>query len=80
MSWHPEPDAMEVNNFSLTWTNKFLYMFPTFSLVGCVLAKVNRDKTDAVTQALTRPTPIGVRWVFSGLGLPKISRAHKIEK
>ena len=40
VSWHPEPEAMAVNAFSLTWNNKFFYMFPPFSLVGQVLAKV----------------------------------------
>ena len=39
---------MAVNAFSLTWNNIFFYMFPLFSLVGRVLAKVIRDKTDAV--------------------------------
>ena len=48
VSWHPEPDAMAVNAFSLTWNNKFFYMFPPFSLVDQVLANVIRDKTDAV--------------------------------
>ena len=48
VSWHQEPEAMAVNTFSLTWNNKFFYMFPPFSLVGRALAKVIRDKTDAV--------------------------------
>ena len=36
VSWHPEPEAMAVNAFSLTWNSKFFYMFPPppFSLVG----------------------------------------------
>ena len=42
--WHPEPEAMAVNVFSLTWNNNYFYMFIPFSLVGQVLAKVNRDK------------------------------------
>ena len=28
VSWHPEPEAMAVNAFSLTWNSKFFYMFP----------------------------------------------------
>ena len=48
VSWHPEPEAMTVNAFSFSCNNKFFYMFPPFSLVGQVLAKVIRDKTDAV--------------------------------
>ena len=49
MSWHPASEAMAVNVFSLTWNNNYFYMFPSFSLVGRVLAKVNRDKTKAIT-------------------------------
>ena len=48
VSWHPEPEAMAVNAFSLNWNNNYFYMFPPFSLVGRVLAKINRDKTEAV--------------------------------
>ena len=56
VSWHPEPEAMAVNAFSLTWNNKFFYMFPPFSLVGRVIAKVIRDKTDAVLVVLVWST------------------------
>ena len=48
VSWHPESEAMTVNAFSFTWNNNFFYMFPPFGRVGRVLAKVNRDKTEAV--------------------------------
>ena len=34
VSWHPEPEAMAINAFSLTWNNNYFYMFPPFSLVG----------------------------------------------
>ena len=46
--WHPEPEAMAVNAFSLTWNNNYFYMLPPFSLVDRVLAKVKRVKTKAV--------------------------------
>ena len=48
VSWHPEPEAMAINAFSLSWNNNYFYMFPPFSLVGRVLANINRDKTNAV--------------------------------
>ena len=48
VSWHPEPEAMAVNAFLLTWNHKFVYMFPPFSLVGQVLAKVIRGKTAVI--------------------------------
>ena len=48
VSWRPEPEAMAVNVFSLTWNSNFLYMLPPVSLLGRVLAKMNRNKTEAV--------------------------------
>ena len=48
VSWHPEPEVMAVNAFYLTWNNNYFCMFPPFSLVGRVSAKVNRDKTEEV--------------------------------
>ena len=34
LSWHPEPEAMAINVFSLTCSNNYFCMFPPFSLVG----------------------------------------------
>ena len=48
VSWHAEPEAMVINAFSLTCNNNYFYMFPPFCLVGRVLAKIHRDKTNAV--------------------------------
>ena len=45
--WHLEPKAMAINAFCLTWNNNYFYMFPPFSLVGQVLAKIHRDKANA---------------------------------
>ena len=47
MPWHPGPKAMAVNAFCLIWNNNYFYDLPLFSL-GPVLAKVNRDMTEAV--------------------------------
>ena len=46
--WHPEPEAIAINASSLTWNNNYFYMFPPFSLVGRVLAKIHRNKTISV--------------------------------
>ena len=48
VSWHPEPKAMAINAFSLTWNNNYFDMFPPFSLVGRVLAKIHRGETNTV--------------------------------
>ena len=47
MTLHPEPKAMTVNAFCITWNNNYFNILPPFSL-GPVLAKVNRVKTEAV--------------------------------
>ena len=49
VSWHPEPEAMAIDAFSLTWNNNFFYIFPPFSLVGLILANIQRNKTNVVT-------------------------------
>ena len=46
VSWHPEPKAMAINFFSLTWSNNYFYMFRPFGRVGRVLAKIHRDETN----------------------------------
>ena len=56
VSWHPEPEAMAVNDFSLTWNNNYFSMFPSFSLVGRVLVKIHRDKSNAATVVPDWPT------------------------
>ena len=48
VSWHPEPEAMAVNAFSLTWSSNYFYMLLSFSAIDQVLTKVNRDKNEAV--------------------------------
>ena len=56
LSWYPEPEAMAINAFSLTCNNNYFYMFSPFSLVGRVLAKIHRDKTNAVIFVPDRST------------------------
>ena len=44
VSWHPEPGAMAVDAFSISWANLKCYAFPPFSLLTKVLAKIRNDK------------------------------------
>ena len=48
VSWHPEPEAIAINAFSMIWHNAYFYIFPPFSIIGQVIAKIRRDKTDAI--------------------------------
>ena len=43
VSYKPDPDAYHVNAFSLGWLNLNSYIFPQFSIVGRVLAKLAQD-------------------------------------
>ena len=42
-SYKPDPDAYHVNAFSLCWLDLNSYIFPPFSIVGRVLAKLAQD-------------------------------------
>ena len=42
--WHPEPGAMAVYAFSISWANLKCYAFPPFSLLTQVLAKICNHK------------------------------------
>ena len=43
-SCKPDPDAYRINAFSLCWLNLNSYIFPPFSIVGRVLAKLAQDR------------------------------------
>ena len=44
VSWHPKPDAMAVDAFTISWSNLKCYAFPPFSLIPQVLRKIQEDK------------------------------------
>ena len=45
ISWKPDPKAQATDAFSSKWNTEFYYIFPVFSLLGKVTAKIYRDKT-----------------------------------
>ena len=47
-SCKPDPDAYRINAFSLCWLNLNSYIFPPFSIVGRVLAKLAQDRATAL--------------------------------
>ena len=53
-SWHPEPEAMAVNAFSLTWSSNYFYMLLPFSAIDQV-----------VTQGQERSSYSGIKMVNS---------------
>ncbi|KAK3100452.1 hypothetical protein FSP39_020111 [Pinctada imbricata] len=56
VSYLPDPNAIAVDAFSMKWNTNFMYMFPPFSILGRVLAKINQDKAEAVMVAPIWPT------------------------
>lgn len=51
ISFLPDPGAVHVDAFSISWTNETNYAFPPFSLLGRVLQKVTEDKARVVLLA-----------------------------
>ena len=48
ISWKPESKALAIDAFSIKWNTEFYYIFPPFSLLGEMTAKIYRDKTKAI--------------------------------
>ena len=56
ISWHPEPNAIAIDAFTICWSDKFLYVFPPFSLLNKVIAKICRDKAKGILIVPKWPT------------------------
>ena len=48
VAWRPDPEAVAINAFTLSWHRKFIYAFPPFSLIGRVLSKLKQDQGKAI--------------------------------
>ena len=46
--WKPDPKALAIDSFSIKWNTEFYYIFPPFSLLGKVTAKIYGDKMKAI--------------------------------
>ena len=55
-SWKPDPDAIHVNAFSMSWAHLFLYAFPPFSMTLSCLQKFCRDKAEGIMVVPLWPT------------------------
>ena len=42
-SYHPNPEAMHINAFSISWQDRPFYGFPPFAVIGKVLHKIVLD-------------------------------------
>ncbi len=51
VSFRPDPNAVALDAFSISWTNMTSYIFAPFSTLGMVLRKIVEDAADAIVIA-----------------------------
>ena len=58
VSYHPDPEAMHINAFSISWQGRPFYASPPFAVIGKVLHKIVLDVATEiilVTNSTTQP-------------------------
>lgn len=43
-SWKPDPESTYIDAMSISWTDKFVYIFPPFSMIWPVITKLEEDR------------------------------------
>ena len=56
VSWLPDPGAVAVDAFSISWADIKIYAYPPFSLVGMVMNKILRDSARGIMIIPVWPT------------------------
>ena len=56
VSYRPDPQALSIDAFSLTWADKMFCAFPPFSVTGNVLRKIKEDRVRGVCVLPNWPT------------------------
>ena len=51
VSWHADPDAYATDAMCLSWKNKYVYIFPPFSMLSRILQKLQEDQAQALVIA-----------------------------
>ena len=46
VSWNPDPEALFINAFNMSWSQLFGYAFPPFSLISRILQKLEMEESD----------------------------------
>lgn len=55
VSWCPDPGAVAIDAFHLSWKEFVSYIFPPFSLMSRVLQKIQQEKVEGVIVVLKWP-------------------------
>ena len=58
VSWYPDPESNSVDAMSISWENKFVYLFPPFSMITKILQKVKIDSCRAILIAPYWPSQV----------------------
>ena len=56
VSYHPNPEAMHINAFSISWQGRPFYAFPPFAVIGKVLHKIVLDVGTGIIDVPNWPT------------------------
>lgn len=48
VSWRADPEAVAIDAFCLSWENKYVYVFPPFSMLLKTLQKIQEDQAQAL--------------------------------
>jgi hypothetical protein len=56
VSWGPDPEAVATDDFTLNWDNKFIYVFPPFSIIPRILQKIEEDQARTLMIVALWPT------------------------
>eukprot|EP00794_Sanderia_malayensis_P010499 gene10499-11598_t len=48
VSWHPDPNAIVTDAFTISWTDIKFYAFPPFSIIGDTVAKIIKDGASGI--------------------------------
>lgn len=48
VSWGPDPNAVDIDVFSIKWNKSLYYIFPPFSVLMRTVRKISIDSTEAI--------------------------------
>ena len=79
VSYHPDPEAMHINTFSISWQGRTFYALPPFSVIGKVLHKIVLDVATWIIIVPNWPTQSWYSLLMKLLiDIPIILRSSKI--
>jgi hypothetical protein len=58
VSWKPDPYAVHIDAFTMSWNGLYMYIFAPFSLNGRILQKIQEDVCEALVIVPMWPTAV----------------------